>query len=297
MTRARPFLVSPGLYPFEDRWFERDGSAMHYIDHGRGETPVVMFHGNPTWSFLYRDVIAALGPDVRCIACDYPGFGFSDHPPGYGYTPPEHAEWVEAWLDSLDLPPFVMVVQDWGGPIGLRYAVRHPERIAGLVVLNTWAWPTDLTGALFSSVMGGPIGKYLCLEKNFFADRIVRGGMYYAKRKAPEVFSAYTDPFPTRKERLGTYVFPRSIRAEASWLAQLERDLEELRGKPAELVWGMRDKAFGSEKTIARWLLHVPTARVNRLQKASHYLQEDQPEEIADATRRVLRASNKLSAR
>jgi len=288
MIRPRPFEVPPELYPYEDHWFERDGSALHYIDVGTSEVPVVMFHGNPTWSFLYRDIINDLGEDVRCLACDYPGFGFSDHPAGYGYTPEEHADWVEAWLSSLNLPPFVMVVQDWGGPIGLSYAVRHPEQIAGLVVMNTWAWPTDLKGKIFSSVLGGPLGKYLCLQRNFFADKIVKNAIYYRKRKSPAVFRAYMDPFPGPHERLGTYVFPRAIRKSEAMLATLERDLSALRETPAELVWGMKDQAFGSEAVISQWRTHLPDARVTRLEKASHYLQEDQPEAIADAIRRRL---------
>ncbi|MCB9597834.1 MAG: alpha/beta fold hydrolase [Sandaracinaceae bacterium] len=288
MQRLRPFVVPEALYPFEDQWFERDGVAMHYIDVGSSATPVVMLHGNPTWSFLYRDVIHALGPEVRCLAPDYPGFGFSDHPPGYGYTPQEHAEWVTAWLDSLALPPFILVVQDWGGPIGMSYAVEHADRIAGLVVMNTWAWPADLKGKAFSAFMGGPIGKQLCLRRNFFADKIVKSAIYYAKKKPPEVFRAYTDPFPGPRERLATWVFPRAIRESGPWLASIERRLSALSAIPAELVWGQKDQAFGDEGYIQRWLGHLGGARVTRLPKASHYLQEDQPQEIADAIRRLL---------
>ena len=288
MIRQRPFEVPPALYPFEDHWFERDGSAMHYIDVGASDVPVVMLHGNPTWSFLYRDIIHALGKDIRCLACDYPGFGFSDHPPGYGYTPEEHAEWTRAWLDSLDLPPFILVVQDWGGPIGLSYAVENPDRIAGLVVLNTWAWPADFKATIFSSILGGPIGKHLCLQRNFFADKLVKNGMYYKRRKSDEVFRAYVDPFPGPHERYGTYVFPRAIRKSHAMLARLERQLASLREIPAELVWGMKDQAFGSEAVIRQWLSHLPNADVTRLEKASHYLQEDQPDAIADAIRRRL---------
>lgn len=287
MQRLRPFVVPEALYPFEDRWFERDGVAMHYVDEGASGTPVVMLHGNPTWSFLYRDVIGALGSGVRCLAPDYPGFGFSEHPPGYGYTPEEHAGWVEAWLEAMDLPPFVLVVQDWGGPIGMSYATRHPDRVAGLVVMNTWAWPTDIKGKAFSAFMGGPIGKQLCVRRNFFADRIVRGAIYTAKEKAPEVFRAYTDPFPGPGERIATWVFPRAIRKSGPWLASIEAKLDVLRDKPVELVWGMKDAAFGDEGYIQRWLRHLGGARVTRLRRASHYLQEDAPVEIADAIRRV----------
>lgn len=288
MTRTRPFSVSKDLYPFEDHWFEQPGAAMHYIDTGGDGVPVVMLHGNPTWSFLYRDVIRALGEEHRCLAPDYPGFGFSEHPPGYSYLPGEHAEWIMAWLDALELERFVLVVQDWGGPIGMSVATRRPEQIAGLVILNTWAWPADRAALVFSHLMGGPLGKYLHLRRNFFADVIVKRAIYYAKKKPPEVFAAYTDPFPTPESRMGTYVFPRAIRTETAWLEAIESRLERLRAVPVEMVWAMKDVAFGKEAFIRRWLSYFPEANVTRLEKASHYLQEDQPEAIADAIERVL---------
>jgi haloalkane dehalogenase len=286
----RPFEVSPELYPFEDRWFSRDGVAMHYVDHGEGPA-VVMMHGNPTWSCLYRDVIAGLKGKARCLAPDYPGFGMSQHPPGFGYTPMEHAQWAGEWLDSLGLRDFVMVVQDWGGPIGLRCAIDRADRVAGLVILNTWAWPADVPATIFSWILGGPLGKYLHLQRNFFADKIVRGGMYYAKRKPEEVFRAYTDPFPTPASRMGTYVFPRAIRQSGPWLADIEAGLATLADKPIEMVWGMKDFVFANDRTLARWQRLLPKAALTRLDKASHYLQEDQPEAIAEAIGRVLERS------
>jgi len=287
-AQTRPFEVPEALYPFADQWFERDGTAMHYVDHGAGQ-PVVMLHGNPTWSFLYRDIIAHLGDGVRSLAPDYPGFGFSEHPPDYGYTPQEHAEWIDAWIQHVDPEPFVLVMQDWGGPIGMHIATRHPERIAGLVILNTWAWPITWEMRLFSWVVGGPLGPYLHLQRNFFADKIVKGGMYYARQKPPEIFKAYTDPFPTPQKRMGTYVFPRAIRQCQDWLTETEVGLSSLADKPKELVWAMKDVAFGREAYIQRWLGYFPDAPVTRLEKASHYLQEDQPEAIADAIKRVVR--------
>lgn len=133
---ARSFSVDAHEYPFEDRWLERDGAIVHYVDHGRGP-PVIFLHGNPTWSFLYRKVIREL-PGCRCIAPDYPGFGFSQAPAGYGYTPQEHAAWVRRLIDELRLERFILVVQDWGGPIGLSLAVEQAERVAGIVICNTW---------------------------------------------------------------------------------------------------------------------------------------------------------------
>ncbi len=285
--RTRKFEVDRAEYPFADRWFERGGSALHYVDEGSGP-PVLMLHGNPTWSFLYRNVIKELGGACRSIAPDYPGFGLSDHPPGYGYTPQEHAEWIHALIDDAGLKGFVLVLQDWGGPIGLSIAVERPDDVAGLVILNTWAWPPDPRMVVFSLIMGGPIGKYLHLRRNFFARKIVPSGIARAERRTPAILKAYTDPFPTPASRTGTWVFPRAIRRSAAWLAEIERQLPRLRAKPVEFVWAMKDVAFGRERILARWLSYFPGAPVDRLPEAKHYLQEDEPERVAAAVKRVV---------
>lgn len=287
VPRTRKFEVDRAEYPFADRWLERGGSALHYVDEGSGP-PVVMLHGNPTWSFLYRNVIKQLGGACRSIAPDYPGFGLSDHPPGYGYTPQEHAEWIHALIDDAGLKRFVLVLQDWGGPIGLSIAVERPEDVAGLVILNTWAWPPDPRMVVFSLIMGGSIGKYLHLRRNFFARKIVPSGIARAERRTPAILKAYTDPFPTPASRTGTWVFPRAIRRSAAWLAEIERQLPRLRAKPVELVWAMKDVAFGREPIIQRWLSYFPGAPVDRLPEAKHYLQEDEPERVAAAVKRVV---------
>ena len=282
--RSRPFEVSKELYPFADHWFSltgRDGHAMHYVDEGPANPqspPIVLLHGNPTWSFLYRDIIKALSKDHRCLAPDYPG---------YGYTPQEHAEWVAAWLAALEVKEYILVVQDWGGPIGLKVATDNPNAVAGLVILNTWAWPPNRFMRMFSWAIGGPIGKILNLRRNFFADKIVKSGIVRRDADTAEIFKAYTAPFPTPAKRMGTYVFPRAIRQSDTWLQSIESNLERLQGKPKELVWAMQDIAFGKEEYIARWLQYFPGTPVTRLPQASHYLQEDEPQAIAEAVRRV----------
>ena len=289
--RQRPFAVSQELYRFEDHWLERDGAAMHYVDHGSG-TPVLLLHGNPTWSFLYRDVIRMLGSGARAIAPDYPGFGFSDHPRDYGYTPPEHAEWVTALIDHLRLPPFVLVVHDWGGPIGMSIATRQPDRIAGIVILNTWAWPPTFDMRVFSHAMGGnTLGKWLQLRRNFFARRILPAGISRADRKTPEILDAYTAPFPDRQSRVGTWVFPGAIRKNYVWLRETENALWRLRDKPVEFVWAMNDVAFAKKHIMARWRGHFPTAPWELIAGAKHYLPEEQPERVAAAIERVIAAS------
>ena len=286
----RSFSVNPSEYPFDSHWLERNGSHIHYLDEGDG-LPVIMLHGNPTWSFLYRKVIKQLGGACRSIALDYPGFGFSDHPPSYGYTPKEHAEWVDALIDHLALEHFILVVQDWGGPIGLSIAANRPDMVAGLVICNTWSWPMDQALLrIFSAVLGGSIGKYLILRYNIFVKRLAP---FSNEIKSSEAFRAYTDPFPTPPSRLGTYIFPREIVKSADWMASIEAKLHLLADKPVELVWAMKDLTFGNEETIARWHNYFPDAPVDRIPDAGHYLQEESPDRVAAAIRRLLKRLNR----
>lgn len=134
------FAPDPALYPFESRWFTSSVGPVHYIDEGQGR-PLLLFHGNPDWSFLYRKIVSALRPDFRCVVPDYPGFGLSVHPDGYGYTAAEHAKIIGELVEHLNLTDMVVMGQDWGGPIGMDVASRHPNRVHGLVMGNTWFWP------------------------------------------------------------------------------------------------------------------------------------------------------------
>lgn len=279
-------------YPFESgesRWLERGGASMHYADVGEGR-PVLMLHGNPTWSFLYRRVIEGLRGECRCVAPDYPGFGLSEHPPGYGYTPEEHARWVGELVDDLGLDGFVVVGHDWGGPIGLRVAVERPDRTAGLVLSNTWCWPPDWRMSLFSRAMGGPtLARWLQLEHGFFVRWLLPLGIHRAERRTESVLAAYRMPFPDRESRTGTWVFPRALRTSARWVEETWQRLERLRTLPVELVWGAEDPAFGRERCLERWTGRFPGAAVDRVEDAGHYLQEDRPERMARGVRRCLR--------
>src|SRR3954451_9029968 len=197
MAASRPAWVDSRLYPFEDRWVEANGARVHYVDEGSGPT-LLMLHGNPTWSFLYRDVIKGLSDGHRCIALDYPGFGLSGAPPGYSFTAAEHAAVVERFVEALDLRDVTLMVQDWGGPIGFWVARRHPERFARFVIGNTWAWSLRdrLSASLFSRALGGRVGRRLILRRNLFVERILPGGVRRGGLPR-EVMDHYRGPFPT----------------------------------------------------------------------------------------------------
>ena len=280
---GRPSWVPDDLYPFVDRYAELDGARVHYIDEGEGP-PLLLLHGNPTWSFLYREIVAGLRDRFRCIAPDYPGFGLSRAAPGYGFTPAEHAGVVEKLVLHLDLRDATMMVQDWGGPIGFAAATRHPERFRALVIANTWAWPkSDPPTQVFSRLLGGPIGGYLIRRRNFFVERALPGSM---RRKAlpPVVMDAYRGPFPTPDSLRPVHVFPREILASRPFLAEVERGLSALRDRPALIVWPTKDVAFRDSER-RRWEECFPDHRTVLIEGAGHYVQEDAPEEIVEAIR------------
>jgi haloalkane dehalogenase len=133
-----PGWIDPSLYPFAYHWIELDGNLVHYVDEGSGPT-LLLLHGNPTWSFVYREIIRGLRDTYRCIAPDYPGFGLSVPRPGYRFTPEEHTAVIEQLVQALDLHDVTLMVHDWGGPIGLGVAGRHPERFRAFIIGDSFA--------------------------------------------------------------------------------------------------------------------------------------------------------------
>jgi haloalkane dehalogenase len=279
----RPAWVPEELYPFQDRYAEIDGALVHYVDEGGGP-PLLLLHGNPTWSFLYREIIDGLRERYRCVAIDYPGFGLSRAASGYGFTPAEHSKVVERLILDLDLQGLTMMVQDWGGPIGFGVATRHPDRFAAFVIGNTWAWPKSDPGTqVFSRLLGSAIGGYLILRRNLFVERLLPGGVRRKKLSDP-VMDAYRGPFPTPESRRPVHVFPREILARRPFLAEIERGLGALRDRPALIVWPTKDVAFG-ERERRRWEEILPNHDTVILEGAGHYIQEDAPDEIVAAIR------------
>lgn len=278
------FEPSPALYPFESRWHQSPVGRVHYLDEGRGR-PILFLHGNPTWSFLYREIVKWLRPEFRCIAVDYPGFGLSDRPPGYGYTPAEHTDVVASLIEQLDLSDLVVMGQDWGGPIGLACAARMPDRVTGLVLGNTWFWPTDrLLNRLFSRFMSTRLMQRAIIERNFFVERLIPLGTVSSLPE--EVMDHYRGVQPAPEARRGVAEFPRQLMAASEWLEELFHDVRRvLADRPTLLTWGMRDLAFSPRHFLPRFrsvfndLVEVP------LPAAKHFIQEDAPGEIAEAIR------------
>lgn len=280
---SRPAWLSNDLYPYEGKQIEIDGSSVHYLDEGDGP-PLLLLHGNPTWSFLYRNIVKGLKDNYRCIAPDYPGFGLSRPAARYGYTPAEHANVIDGLIEHLNLTGITMMVQDWGGPIGFATAVRHPDRFAAFVIGNTWAWPkADVGTQIFSRLLGGPIGGYLILRRNAFVERIIPNNVK-RRKLPPDVMDGYRGPFPTPDSRQPIHVLPREILKSRPLLSEIDQNLHALSDRPALILWPTKDVAFKAAER-ARWEQVFPNHQTVTLEGAGHYIQEDAADEIVDAIR------------
>jgi haloalkane dehalogenase len=278
----RPGWVRDELFPFESHFAEVEGATVHYVDEGTG--PVFLgLHGNPTWSFLYRHLVNGLKDRYRCIALDYPGFGLSTAPPGYGYTVAEHAKIVEGLITQLDLTGITLMVQDWGGPIGVAVASRHPERFAGLVIGNTFGWRTDDDPGFrrFSKLMSSPVGQFAITRLDVFTKVFLKGGMK-KKKLTDDEFDMYKQPHPTPESRRGVAEMPKQILAAKELLSEAEAGAAKLAHLPVLIVWGTRDPGFKAHHR-ERWERTFPNAKTVILEGASHYVQEDAPDEIVAA--------------
>lgn len=253
---------------------------VHYIDEGVGR-PILFLHGNPTWSFLYRGVVIRLRQKFRCIAVDYPGFGLSVRPEDYDYTPREHAGIVRDLVRSLDLRDLTIMGHDWGGPIGMRVAVDELPRLRALVMGNTWYWPLDSWQAKsFAYFVSMAPVQSLILVHNLYVERVLPLGVKH--RLAEEVLHHYREALPSPKSRIGVAELARQLIEGSDWLADLEEDAANALGNvPLLLTWGIHDVAF-PRRTMERFREDFRLARVHRLD-AKHYIQEDEPGEIATA--------------
>ncbi|SPM26909.1 haloalkane dehalogenase [Mycobacterium terramassiliense] len=276
------FTPDPRLYPFQSRWFDGSRGRLHYLDEGDGP-PILLCHGNPTWSFLYRDIIVALRDRFRCIAPDYLGFGLSERPAGFGYKIDEHAQVVGEFVDHLGLDGYLTMGQDWGGPISMAVAVERAERVRGVVLGNTWFWPADtFSTKAFSRVMSSPPMQYAVLHRNFFVERLIPAGT--RDRPSAAVMEHYRAVQPSAEARKGVAEMPKQILAAHPLLARLAREVPaKLGAKPALFVWGMKDFAFRPGPTLPRMRTAFPDHVVVELPDAKHFIQEDAPDRISAA--------------
>ncbi|HEU4630656.1 MAG TPA: alpha/beta fold hydrolase [Gemmatimonadaceae bacterium] len=278
---ALPPWLDRAAYPFRPRHVETGEGRLSYVDEGAGP-PVVLVHGTPTWSFLYRRLVAPLvAAGHRVIAPDHLGFGLSDRPAHAAYRPEDHARRLAALLDALQLRDLTLVVHDFGGPVGLSYAIERPERVARLVVLNSWLWPLDDDARIArgARLAGSALGRVLYTRLNASPRWLVPAGFADRARLERAVHRHYLAPFPDAASRRPLWELARALLGASVWYDGLWRRRERLRGKPALLLWGMRDPTFGPAY-LARWREALPDATVVELADAGHFVPEEAPAEM-----------------
>jgi haloalkane dehalogenase len=281
------------LYPFGSHWANVGGYTLHYLDEGPPDAPVVLLlHGNPTWSFLYRDIIPPIvAAGFRAIAPDYLGFGLSDKPTDESvYAIQHHVGRLVALLDILDVGQAVLFCQDWGGPIGLGAALARPRLPAGLVLANTfWGEASAFhRRVLFWRALHGPVAGPLLLGRRGMFVNALR---LSAPSDMPQaVWDGYALPFAETQSRTGTLAFPRAISLGPGHPTQplADRMLAALPNwdVPVRLVWGERDAVFPVNEQGAKFVELLPRAsldHVRHIEGGRHFVQEYAPDECAQA--------------
>lgn len=275
-----------GTFPFTPHYHQTHGFSMHYVDEGHGD-PVVLLHGDPTWGYLYRQFITPLAQTYRCIVPDHMGMGKSGAAAElYPYRLHHHIANLESLLLHLNLHNITLVVHDWGGPVGLGFAIRHPERIKRLVITNSWAfapWPGGPFPRLLELIRS-PRGEKFVLEKNGYLEPALLGTTHHSERLSGIVMEAYLSPFPTPESRRALLCWSRDIPVQETdpsypVMKQIEESLPLFSHIPVLLLWGMRDPVLGVA-VLRRWQHIYPHAITHELEDASHFLQEDAPEHL-----------------
>ncbi len=281
------------LYPFASRWITLGSWRCHYVDEGAGR-PVLLVHGNPTWSFYWRELILALRADCRVVAIDHIGCGLSDKPPekAYPYTLAQRIADLRKFIEELDLREITLVAHDWGGAIGLGAAVAFPERVAALVLTNTAAFRAT-TCPLRIRLCRIPLLNRLAIQGlNLFARAALRMAVLHPERITAPVRAGLLAPYNSWRNRVAIRRFVEDIplhptHPSYATLAEVERELTSLASHPVCLIWGMRDWCF-TPQFLDRFLEYFPRAEVHRLVDAGHYLMEDQPELVVAIVHRFV---------
>lgn len=280
--------VDRQAYPFQSRYVRLSSGEMHYVDVGTGE-PILLVHGTPTWSFEYRHLITALSTRFRCIAPDHFGFGLSERPQGFAYTPEAHAAAIAKFVETLGLDRFTLVVHDFGGPIGLPLALRPSSPVHKLVLLNTFAWPIDDDPAMArpAKLIGGAVGRLLYEYANA-SQRLIMPSAYGDKKKlTTAIHHQYLAVFRDRKARvLVLHALAKALLGSRAHYQSLLDALPSMR-VPALVLWGMKDSAFKPYQ-LARWQALLPSATIIRLDQAGHWPHEEEPARVIEAIERFL---------
>lgn len=271
------------LYPFRSHEIRIDGYRYHYLDEGQGE-PLLLVHGNPTWSFYWRNLIGPLSQHYRVIAVDHLGCGLSDMPQQYPYRLAQHVDNLRTLIDQLELRNITLLAHDWGGAIGLGAAVEEPERFARFSLFNTAAFRSQRIPLRISVCRIPVLGAFAVRGLNAFARAAIRMAVSHRERMTPAVVAGLLAPYDSWRHRVAIDRFVKDIPLVPSHpsyttLEHIESLLPTLAARPWQFIWGMQDWCF-TPHFLERFLEFFPQAETHRLADAGHYVIEDAHERI-----------------
>jgi cis-3-alkyl-4-acyloxetan-2-one decarboxylase len=279
--------VNPKLYPFQSHFETIGGHQYHYVEEGKGE-PVLMLHGNPTWSFYYRELIQKLSPHYHCLAPDHIGCGYSDKPDdkAFNYTLEQRVRDLEEFLEKKGISENIhLVVHDWGGIIGMAYANRHPKSIKKIVLMNTAAFhlPKSKRFPVALWLVRTWFGAFAVRAFNAFSGIATIEGTKRI-RLSKDVRRGLTAPYNSWQNRIATLRFVQDVPLRPNdpgyhLLTEMEENLGQFRQTPILIAWGMKDFVF-DKHILDTWIQYLPKARVYRFENSGHYILEDQQEVI-----------------
>ncbi len=271
------------LYPFPSHHLALGSVRLHYLDEGAGQ-PLLFVHGNPTWSFYWRNLILGLCDRSRCIAVDHIGCGLSDKPQDYNYTLEQRIDDCVRLVEHLDLTGATLVAHDWGGAIGLGTVQRLPHRFARIVLFNTGAFPPPFVPMRIAACRTPFFGTLAMRGVNAFARAALTMAVEKPERMTADVRAGLLAPYDSWANRVAIDRFVKDIPFSSrhpTWqtLEQIEAGLPALADRPIQLIWGMRDWCFRPE-CLDRFVKHWPQAEVHRFNDCGHYVVEDAHERI-----------------
>jgi haloalkane dehalogenase len=276
-----PDWLDREAYPFTPRAMRVSEGTVSYIDEGHGD-PVLFVHGTPTWSFEYRHLIRELSATHRCVAVDHLGFGLSERPADFPYTPEAHARVLSQVVDRLGLERFTLVAHDFGGPIALPLALETPERVRNLTLVNTWMWSLADDPAMqrAARIAGSSFGRFLYRRMNFSL-RVLMPQAYGDRSKLTrQIHQQYLAPFAdTDARELVLWALAHALLGSSEYFDSLWQRRGSLAQIPALVVWGTSDRAL-PPALLGRWREALPQAHIVELEGAGHWPHEEMPTEV-----------------
>ncbi len=274
-------------YPFESNYFSIKGNKLHYIDEGDGEV-LLFVHGTPSWSFDFRNVIKDLSRTFRCIAMDHIGFGLSDKPEDYDYSTQNHCLTLESFINYMKLSKFTLVAHDFGGPIGLNFAIKNPGSVSNLVVLNSWLWSnnSDPDFQRMRKILKSRMLPFLYRNFNF-SPRFILPKSFGDQKLSSNLLKQYTKPFADRTQRNGTLGFAKSLLNDQDWFEELWENKHKISTKPTLFIWGLSDPVVRPYQ-LEKFKAGFQNSETITLQHCGHFPQEEEPERVIEAIRKFM---------